>query len=387
MNVKGVRARLLRAGYAWELSEDPLLIAMRAGLDTRLRRPASAVSIAGPQAPAIGYSGARHGLVKVLQFLEERQEAMGAGRATVEPGLDGADLVAVACSADKARRLPRTAALVLPYRLHLVVDMPETPGEWRRAVSRRERQWFNARNKAADLALEIATDDDSFHFFYDRMHAPTMRERHGDRARSEAKDVAYECLFHDGLLAFATVDGRRVAGVLCHRGPSTITVRLLGVLDGAESAYRDGAMKVLYHLLLDWADRNGLAHVDFGGTEAWISKGIFQWKRRFGPRLAHAPNHFGTYRVWWNARRDTPAVRDFLVANPVLELTEDQPPHARTLQAVYFHDDDRPARLDLAYACANVDRHRTAHLDEFLAGLPKGASRHGQHDGQHHLVR
>jgi hypothetical protein len=386
MNVNGVRASLLRAGYAWELSERPLLIAMRAGLDTRIRRPATAVSIAGPQAPRIGYSGPRHGLVKLLQFLEERQEAMGAGPATVEPGLGGADLVAMACSVDTARRMPGAASLVLPYRLHLVVDMPEAPGEWRRAVSRRERQWFNARSKAADLALEIATDDASFHFFYDRMHTPTMRERHGHRARSEARDVAYTCLFRGGLLAFATVDGRRVAGVLCQRGPGTVTVRLLGVLDGAQSAYRDGAMKVLYHLLLDWADRNGLRQVDFGGTEAWISKGIFQWKRRFGPRLAHAPNHFGTYRVWWHARRDTPAVRDFLVANPLLEMTGDT-----AMQAVYFHDDDRPARLDLPYACANVDRHRTAHLDRFLAGLPKGASRHGehygQHDGQHHLVR
>jgi hypothetical protein len=82
--------------------------------------------------------------------------------------------------------------------------------------------------------------------------------------------------------------------------------------------------------------------------------------------LQLAPNHLGGLRVWFHARRDTPAVRDFLVANPVLELVGDQ-----EFGAVYFHDDQRPARLDLAHACPNSRGYRTVHLDDFLPARSK----------------
>lgn len=372
----GPRTWPLHLRYAWEHSDDRRLVAARHRLDTRVLPPVSVVSEGGPGGPSIGYAGVPHGLVKILQLLEHLREAGGApagerrsvpvrrrhlfGAGAIPP----ADLVAVGCAPDQARHLPGRAALLLPYRLHLVVDLPEERGAWRRAVSRRERQWFNARAKAADWRLEVARDEPSFHLFYDTMHVPTMRARHGGRARSEARDSALECLFRNGLLVFVTAGGVRVAGALCHRGRdgATVTVRLLGVRDGAPEHYRDGAFKALYHLLLDWADHHGVRHVDFGGTEAWLSKGIFQWKRRFGPRVVPAPNHLGRLRVWWHARRDTPAVRDFLVANPVLE------PADGGFRAVYFHDDRRAPRFDLAHTCANVDRYRTVHLDDHLAG-------------------
>ncbi|GAA2337178.1 hypothetical protein GCM10010246_21970 [Streptomyces cuspidosporus] len=77
--------------------------------------------------------------------------------------------------------------------------------------------------------------------------------------------------------------------------------------------------------------------------------------------------------MWWHAGRDTPAVRDFLVANPVLELIGRE-----ELRAVYFCDDARPARLDLAHRCANIREFRTVHLDAFLAGVPAGAPHGGR---------
>jgi hypothetical protein len=371
-----MRARRLRAGYVWEQSTDPRLAALRSVVDTKLRRFMSSVSAAGPDGPSIGYAGVRHGIV-IQQLLEQRRELTGvtatgrssqlidSSRLLAPGGIPDADLVAVGCSTRQLRQLPSVNALVLPYRMHLSVAL-SGDGSWRQRVSKRERQWFNARRNTTDMALEVATDEDSFHFFYDRMHLPTMRLRHGDRTRSEPKDRAHEVLFRRGLLAFAMVDGVRTAGVLCHRSSDggVLTVRLLGVRDGAQVHHDDGAMKVLYHLLLEWADGHGVARVDFGAVEAWLSQGIFQWKRRFGPEITLAPNHFGRLRVWWRANRDTPAVRDFLVANPVFEITAD----AR-LRAVYFHDDHRPPRYDLSHRCANAVDFRTVHLDDFLVGL------------------
>ena len=368
------RAIALRARYQWQQSNHPMVLGARGTINARLLPFVSVVSQAGPDAPSLAYAGTPHGLGKVLQTLEARREAGGAAttgttrakvrRADLFGGsLPEADLVAVGCDAAQAAALPTRGALVLPLRMHFVVDLSGGPDEWRRAVSRRERQWFSARRNESDWALELATDEGSFRFFYRQMHLPTMRSRHGERTRSEPEDSALVCLFRPGVLAFATVNGKRVAGALCHRSKdgATLTVRLLGVLDGAEEMYDIGALKALYHLLLEWAQGRGFGQVDLGGTEAWLSPGLFQWKRRFAPRVVLAPNHLGRLRIWYHPRRDTPAVRDFLVANPVLEPTGD-----REFGAVYFHDEQRPARLDLAYACPNVRAHRTVHLDDFL---------------------
>ncbi|HEX6344852.1 hypothetical protein [Umezawaea sp.] len=367
----------MRAGYSWDQSENPRLVALRSAVDTRLRRATSAVSEADPDGPSIGYAGVHHGVV-IRQLLEQRREIGGVattdrrehlldrGRLFRPGGLPDADLVAVSGTAAQIGSLPRDSALVLPYRMHLSVDLTGD-GSWRRGVSKRERQWFNALRNSREVAIDVATDEESFDLFYDRMHVPTMELRHGERTRNETKARAHECLFRRGLLAFAVVDGLRTAGVLCHRSPdgSVLTVRLLGVRDGSQVHHDDGALKALYHLLLGWADDNGCSRVDFGAVEAWISQGIFQWKRRFGPTITVAPNHNGRLRVWWRANRDTPAVRDFLVANPVFELTDDLRP-----RAVYFHDDSRPARYDLSHKCAGNDDVRAVHLDQFLAGLP-----------------
>jgi len=367
--------RLVRAGFAWDHSPDPRLTALRTSVDTRVRAFTAATSAPGTAAPAIGYAGVRHGVVKIHQLLERQRDQ---GRSTPSPvrttpsrdalltgrWLPSGDLIAVGCAGAQAALLPRKAALVLPYRLHMVVDLPAEPGAWRRNLSRRERQWGEAQRRDHGWGLEITGADDAFDWFYDRMHLPTMRARHGVRARSESRRRARECLYRRGMLAFVTLGGERVSGSLCvwDQAASVLTIRLVGVLDGADDLYGQGALRAADHLLLDWADRHRIGHVDFGGTEAWLSQGTFRWKRKFGARAAAPPNHLAHLAVWWHARNDTPEVRDFLVANPALERL----PGGR-LRAVYFEDDHRQARHDLSHRCANVTEARTVHLDAFLA--------------------
>ncbi|WP_051854811.1 GNAT family N-acetyltransferase [Streptomyces sp. NRRL B-1347] len=377
----------LRAGFAWDYSPLPAVRAAHAAVETRVRPFHGVRSTAGPKAPSLAYAGLRRGTVLIQQQLEhQREELFPApeplrehhrvprtrllnGRWT-PPG----DLVAVVCSRAQAARLPRRAALVLPYRLHLVVDVGEGDGSWRYRTAKKERQWFSARRRTHAWRIDIATDDASFHDFYDHMHQPTLRARHRERARTEPRDRAYECLFRDGLLAFLTdAHGERLAGLLCHRDErrATLTMRLIGVRDGAPRLHALGAQRACVHLLLEWADTHGVRHVDFAGTEAWISKGSFQWKRKFRPRVTLPPNYSSEMRLWWHARRDTPAVRDFLTGHPLLEFDPDEP---GALRAVYFHDEARPPLTGLPYRCANVSRSRTVHLDGFLQGTPQGGT-------------
>lgn len=363
----------LRTRYDWDQSPLPLVTNFRTLMQTRFRPFAGTDSTGGALGPSIGYAGVPGGIVKVLQTLERQREILGTAttarrqysvrRTELIRGrsLPDTDLVAVVCAPSQAGQLPPHRSIVAPYRLHAVVDV--TDGDWRGRVSKSERKWFRARRKSRDFTLEPASDEESFHFFYDRMHLPTMRLRHGGRARTESKESAYECLFRRGLLAFVNVEGVRVAGLLGRRSGDgkKITSRLVGVLDGDEKLHGESWLKAGNHLLLEWAESNGVERVDFSGLEAWISKGVFQRKRQLGPRMEFAPNHQGNLRVWWHVRRDTPTVRDFLAANPIAEINGEA-----GLRAVYFYDDRRPVRHDLPYRCANITESRNVHLDDFL---------------------
>lgn len=278
--------------------------------------------------------------------------------------LPAADIVIAGASAGQARRLPATAALVVPMRVHFVVNIDADAQQLRRRISERER-WQFARNvRRYGWVWESVDDPAWFDFFYDRMYRPTMHNRHGQRERTEGRDSSYECLFRTGRLFALRENGERIAGALCHwnRGARVLTLRLLGVLDGSADHLDRGALKAVYHFLIAWAADNDVRQFDLQGTEPFLSKGTYQWKRRLGTRVILPPNHFGAKRLWFHVHRDTLAVRDFLVANPVLAESADG-----TLEAVYFHDAARPARLDYSAKSPGVGRTRLVDLDEFLS--------------------
>lgn len=366
----------MHAGYHWRNSGSPLVTGLRNRWDTR----GSAVfpSVRSDLADlSVGYSGLKDGLAYTLEFTELRREDSSGHTAARTHGqvsgrqlrnaavLPEADISIVGTSASLARRMPEEASLVIPMRVHFVIDFD--PGRAveaaHQAISKRERWQFNRDMRRHRWGWELNSSPEWFDTFYDRHYRPTMFQRHGARERTEGKGAAYECLFRTGRMFVLTQDGANIGGALCHwdRASGTLTLRLLGVEDGAEQHYESGAFKAIYHLLIAWAAGNGVRRLDFQGTEPFLSKGTFQWKRRFGTRVVMPPNHFGDKRLWLQARRDTPAVRDYLVANPTLAETGDG-----RLEAVYFHDEQRPPRLDFSAKAPGVDRVRQIDLDVFL---------------------
>ncbi|ROP31350.1 GNAT family N-acetyltransferase [Couchioplanes caeruleus] len=367
-----------RSSFAWDYSERPAAKAARIVLDTRLRRLTSAVSTPRDSGPSLGYAGIPDGVTKILQMLERQRERMGSGAADLDRAavtaadvfrrheLPRADLVAVVGTRSQLTALPRRASLVLPYRLHAVVD---SSVGWQARMSKGERQWCKTQCTRRGLRMTTVTDDAAFDFFYDRMHVPTMRSRHGARARSENRIRAYECLFKRGHLLLVMQDDSPVAGALAtvSGDDTTLTPRLGGLLDGSAELHESGLLRLMSYLIVDWAERNTISTVDFSGLEAWIANGLYGYKRRLAPRLERPADYRGQLEVWWHARRDTPQVRDFLVRNPVLEEAG-----GGRLRAVYFHDAQRPVRDDIPHTCLNVDDRRSIHLDDFLAGVPTG---------------
>lgn len=369
----------LHLGYAWRNSGHPLLSRLRVAWDTRswARFPAVRSDIGGV---SISYSGVPEGLAYALEFTEQRRESSAEEiavreRATLKgwqlthpPRLPGADIVIVGTSTAKAERLPVNASLIMPIRVHFILDFDRDFDRIHSSASKGARRDFRQKSRQHDWSFGIERDPAWFEYFYDRMYRATMSKRYEARARTESRESAYECLFRSGVLFHLSMDGERIAGHLCHWDPRSgvLTSRLLGVLDGADKYYAAGALKVMYFLLIEWAAGNGVRRLDFQGTEAFLSKGTYQLKRRFGTRVVLPPNHFGGKRLWLQVRRDTAEVRDFLVDNPVLTEGTDG-----SLEAVYFHDNQRAARIDYRAESPGVGRIRLVELDEFLGGLHK----------------
>ncbi|CAM5435589.1 hypothetical protein GCM10010329_52490 [Streptomyces spiroverticillatus] len=356
------RRAALRARYAWD--QHPRLAALRTRTDA-LRAPFRALTPL--DAPLrLAYSGVPEGRLHLLPFLEG-QGVPAAPLATFPLHTPAPDLLirGVRTVPD-----PSPASVLMPFRVRLAVSLESG---WRQRISRRERRAFAANQRENGWSWQESRDPADFDFFYRRMHLPTMRQRHGESTRSAAPDLAYECLFRRGVLFFLVQDGQRVAGVLCALPPGErrLTMRLLGVLDGAPEHYASGAVKALTHFALEWAAERGFAEVDLSGSEPFLSKGIFQFKQRFHPVCSLPLDHFGRKRAVLRVLRDSPRVRDFLVANPLLTI----PASGDGFEAVYFHDGARPARTaQLAWQCPGVERAVEVDLDAFLASVPERAT-------------
>ncbi|GHJ44202.1 hypothetical protein Cs7R123_15440 [Catellatospora sp. TT07R-123] len=328
-----------------------------------------------PGGVSLAYRGFAEGPHYVLTHLRAQVEQHGGGPAEIVdlpprrwPGLldqQDADLLVVGCSTARARSLPTERSVLLPYRIDLNIEVDEDPEVMRKRVSGNERRQFAKLRRERDWAWKRTRDPEDLLHFWERMHLPTMAGRHGADTRSTDWVTAQECLFGQGRLFFVTEEAKPVAGVLCRWEPETrsLTMRLLGVLDGDEAHYRSGAVKAVYYLAIEWACDNGVRWLGLAGGESFPGVGVFQFKRRFHPTVGLPVDHQGGKALWLRVQRDTPAVRDLLVDTPMFGLTPDG-----RLEAVYFADADRPARTSVTAASPGVDGVRMIDLDEFLNG-------------------
>ena len=363
-----------RVRYAWNYSRHPLSRRVRVFVDTELPgRERTALSLPygpGVSFECVGVGGVEKGLLDLLEEQRERggiktlkrQAVYGSGRSGSDGSVAAGDIVVSSCNARQASQRAHARALVLPHRVHLSIDTTQALEVLRSKVSKRERWQFARNMRTRNWRFEKRESCADFAWFYAHMHLPTMDSRHGERSRSEDVTTAYECLFRHGQLFFLLEDERPVAGALCRddRGGKTLTTRLLGVLEGREEHYDSGAFKALYHFLMQWACEHDVRELDLHGTEPFVSRGIFQWKRRLAPRVVLPPSHFSERRLVLSASRDSPPIRDFLNVNPLITLRDGQ------LEPVYFFDADREPRTGFSSQCQGLAPPRLISLDEFL---------------------
>ncbi len=379
--------RILRARvrHAWDNTANPVVGRAHTQWDV-VRGVPHVVSrvVDDPAAPTVGYRGFHQGLANVLQLTDVLRARSFPGRVewtTEAPSRSArrasrqetADIELVGAPSGTVLSSPGDATVVLPFRVHLVVRTPDL-ATVRAHVSKRERPRFNESLRHERFRPRIVRDEASVVDFFHRMHRPTMQARHAEKSRTESLEAAVLLASRGGLFLSDDADGP-VAGCLYTVRRGVFTTRLLGVRDGADEHYDSGAFKALYHLMMQHcALADGLETMDLFGTEAFCSKGIYQWKRRLGAAVVEAPNHFGSKQLLMSVTRDRPGVRRFLVENPVLaRMPRDvtlhgSPPAAdAALRPLRFVDTGLSPGHPVATTARGLEPELTVDLDTFLA--------------------
>lgn len=179
-----------------------------------------------------------------------------------------------------------------------------------------------------------------------------MAKRYGSKARSLPRQDAYETLFKNGLLFRIFKNGKWVAGSVGQIDTlnKKMNSRLIGVLDGDYRYRADGSQNFVYHSILEWSCHEKFIDiVDFQGCEPFLTKGTFQYKKRFGTEACIPDNVFKELRLLLRVPNENSSAYKFIINNPLLNVDEDG-----VLFAQYFYDTKSSMRKDFPYACPGI---------------------------------
>ncbi|HTU78800.1 MAG TPA: hypothetical protein VMF09_08590 [Solirubrobacteraceae bacterium] len=367
-------AATARARHSWAHSESDAARRLYGVRDQLLPRT-FVDSRCGSPGLDVSYGGLVDGLKHVLPFIERTRtelvggsssRAHGAWRRNVSAWVvseQRGPLVALGLYDSEVPVVSAPATVVAPMRIRYVVHVKQrgTPGDM---LPRRDREKLRSGIRRFGWSLERDESSAGFDFFFDRMHVPTMVARHGDdEVHTESRDIARHALFERGALLFLRHEGERRAGLICRTDGATVSFRLAGVLDGDSRHYSDSLQLGLYSLALEWAAEQGAQYVELSGSRPFVSEGLYQFKRKFRPEILLPFNHFRSKRLVLMVRQDTPEVRDWLVANPIIAIDGRQ-----ELRVLFFFDEERPKREGIRWRCSGIAREEPVDLDRWLVG-------------------
>ncbi|WP_433738654.1 hypothetical protein [Pseudomonas putida] len=260
------------------------------------------------------------------------------------------------------QRFQQPGDIVGLSRIHQKVDVS---AGWKYVLGELSHRESKRRTQSIKQGFnfDVSTKDEDFFSFYRSMHVPTMNARYGAFARSVQEQSAYQDLFKQGVLFRVHLNKEWIAGSVSQIdwAARTLNARLIGVKDGGALYRENGAQNFVYHAILEWAsNQSSIDSVDFQGCEPFLSKGTFQYKKRFGAQAIVPANPFGLMRILIRVPTLSAAARQFLINNPFIGLDSD-----RQLQAQYFYDSDHEIRLDIPFASKGIYSQVSHNLDQW----------------------
>ncbi|MUK64044.1 hypothetical protein [Aliivibrio fischeri] len=264
------------------------------------------------------------------------------------------DLSIIALPKERVLTIKKEHDQLMPLRIHQIVRTELGMNEIKKRMSKREVKRYE--KLKSNFSFQVRHDNKSFFDFYKNMHKPTMNTRYGSFARSVNIDDAFNNLFKKGVLFYINQNGKPVSGSVSQIDieKNWLNARLIGVLDGKDEYLANGAQNFVYHSIIDWACNDGkIDVVDFQGCEPFLTKGTFQYKKRFATEAILPPNFFYDKRVLLRFNKESMSVRNYLISNPIITINNND-----IFSATYFEDISNNAKLDIPYFMPGIDNHK-----------------------------
>ncbi len=174
------------------------------------------------------------------------------------------------------------------------------PGEDEEQIVGRMKSQKEAFRRFRKAGYRIVEGDSTrdFSFFYERMHVPYIKGRHGGYADIGSPDVMYQLCKQARLRFVCLPDGTRIAGTLSMMSGKVYHGLFMGILDGDWNHVRNGAAGFIYYQEILSAYREGARLFDGGEVMPFEGDGVFQHKHLWGFEPIENPWHTNHLFFW-----------------------------------------------------------------------------------------
>jgi hypothetical protein len=261
--------------------------------------------------------------VLTLAFSEvKRREGLGRMRLRDMPLRlerlgERADMVVVHGDSGLVRPLGRCGFFLLPEWVEMTLDLGRPLEEtWDLPGNKTLRENLR-RIRKFGYTFEVTTNPNRFRDFYREMYLPFIPVKFG-AATNLVGPRKMRLFFDNGVLLLVSRDGQPVAGNVITVSRGVAESLIIGLRHGDPVLRRQSALAASYYFTMLWAKGLGLRRVDFGGCRPFLQDGLVYYKKRWGMEIGGVGPSRNVYGL--RPLRLTPAVGDFLAANPFLHL-------------------------------------------------------------------
>jgi len=164
--------------------------------------------------------------------------------------------------------------LELPDEINCLLEKPEMR-RIRRQLNRAQRFGFKS---------QFCKSKQDFDFYYWKMYIPYIQNRFGDTAVLESYEVQFQEFLRGGLILVMR-SGVPISGMLTRILDNNCYYINVGVLESDLHLLDDGLFSYNLWELIKWGHQLGARWVDFGGSFAFQSDGVFQYKSNWGAEI------------------------------------------------------------------------------------------------------
>ncbi|MDO8684039.1 MAG: hypothetical protein Q7N50_11220 [Armatimonadota bacterium] len=211
----------------------------------------------------------------------------------------GADLVVVGANCLLAERYAKQGYFIVPKWVRLFMSAKEHPDTIIGQMKKSTRGDLRRNHRKAienGFRCEITHDPAWLDCFYDKMYKPYVLHRFGDTAIFRKRGGLKGAFLKGAGLALMK-NGDLVGGSVIVVEGKTLHKICMGILQGDESAVRDGASFAMYYYSIELAHSWGCEIINFGHSRPFLSDGALRFKLKWGMDVKDDDDGIGVFAI------------------------------------------------------------------------------------------